>query len=76
MATSVDWRLGHCEEAETRPVAPIYKEYFSESRQRDWRVSPLTHSQWTAPKREGVTATELRSTTPLGFAKAFRATNP
>jgi hypothetical protein len=67
---------GTAKKPETRPVQPIYREYFSKSRQRDWRVSPLTHSQWANPKREGVTAPELRSTTPLGFAKAFRVANP
>ena len=67
---------GTAKKPETRPVEPIYREYFSASRQREWRVSPLTHSQWTNPKREGVTAPELRSTTPLGFAMAFREANP
>jgi hypothetical protein len=67
---------GTAKKPEMRHVDPIYREYFSESRQREWRVSPLTHSQWTTQKREGVTAAELRSTTPLGFAKAFREANP
>lgn len=67
---------GTAKKPEPKTVEPIYRKYFSESRQREWRVSPLTHSQWANPKREGVTAQELRSTTPLGFAKAFRAANP
>ena len=67
---------GTAKKPEMRRIEPIYREYFSESRKREWRVSPLTHSQWANPKREGVTAQELRSTTPLGHAKAFRAANP
>jgi hypothetical protein len=67
---------GNAKKPERRPVEPRYRNYFSQSRRREHRVSPLTHSQWANPKREGVTAPELRSTTPLGFAKAFRAANP
>jgi hypothetical protein len=66
---------GTAKKPELRPVKPVYKEYFSESRQRSHRVSPLTHGQWENLKREGVTDEKLRSTTPLGFAKAFRAAN-
>lgn len=64
---------GSARKPEIKPVEPEYAEYYSEYRARWHRASVIMRAR---PKREGVTVTELRSTTPLGFAKAFRAANP
>jgi hypothetical protein len=64
---------GTAKKPETKPVVPVYVEYHSEYRGRQHRASPIMRAR---PKRDGVTRQELRSTTPLGFAQAFRAANP
>jgi len=64
---------GTAKKPDTKPVVPLYVEYRSEYRGRQHKASPMMRAY---PKRDGVMRQELRSTTPLGFAKAFRAGNP